>query len=75
MFNDGINQIIFPTIKTIRPDVADYFQVESYIYSGWSATILSKQFKDHCYDISLRILKANNEEYYELVGGKPICFN
>lgn len=75
VFHGGKDEIIIPTAKTIRPDVADYFQVESYIQSGWSATISSKQFKAQCYNISLRILRANGEEYYELNGKNPICFS
>lgn len=75
VFHGGKEEIIIPTAKTIRPDVADYFRVESYIQSGWSATISSKQFKAQCYNISLRIPRANGEEYYELNGKNPICFS
>ena len=74
VFKDGNEEIIIPTRKTIRPDVATYFGFESYIQSGWSATVSSKQFDSKCYNISLRILRANGLEYYELNGEKPICF-
>lgn len=74
VFKGGNEEIVLPTKKTDRPDVASYFGVKSYEQSGWSTTISSKEFKAQCYNISLRILKANGKEYYELNGGKPICF-
>ncbi len=66
---------IIPTKKISRPDIADYYGIKSYIQSGWSATVLSKEFDAKCYNISLRILRANGREYYELAGTNPICFS
>jgi hypothetical protein len=73
VLNAGKDEIVIPAKKNFRPDVANYFGVESYKQSGWQATIRSKEFKD-CFNISVRILRANGEEYYELNGEKPICF-
>lgn len=75
LFNDGKGDIIIPTRKIQRSDVENYFGIKSYEQSGWSATILPKNFKDVCYNISVRILRTNDKEYYELNGEKPICFN
>ncbi|MCX9083173.1 MAG: hypothetical protein OIN87_00030 [Candidatus Methanoperedens sp.] len=73
VLNGGNDPIVLPTRKKFRPDVADYFGIENYIQSGWEATIRSKGLTD-CFNISIRILRSNGEEYYELDGGKPICF-
>ena len=73
VLNGGKNPIVLPTKKKFRPDVADYFGIENYKQSGWEATIRSKGLTD-CFNISVRILRSNGEEYYELDGGKPICF-
>lgn len=70
----GKEEIVVPTKKKFRPDVANYFGFESYMQSGWEATIRSNEFKD-CFNISVRILRENGEEYYELNGEKPICFS
>jgi len=69
------DEIIVPTRKTYRPDVVDYFGVESYKNSGWTTAVQTRDFKDECYNISLRILRTNGEEYFELSGDKPICFS
>ncbi|MBU4222848.1 MAG: hypothetical protein KKA10_14760 [Euryarchaeota archaeon] len=74
IFENGNDEITIPTAKTIRPDVAEHFGVESYIQSGWSGTIFTKDFKSQCYNISVRIKRTNVKEYYELLGEKPICF-
>ena len=74
VFSDENEEVIFPTAKIIRSDLADSFNIESYITSGWSATVSTKQFKDQCYDISLRIVRANGKEYYELSGNRSICW-
>jgi len=74
IFSDEYEEISVSTKKTLRPDVFKAFGVVSYEQSGWLATLRSKEFKNQCYNISLRILRANGEEYYELDGGKPICY-
>ena len=74
VFKNEDDEFIVPTIKTNRPDVANYFGVESYKDSGWVTMIQTRDFKDECYNISLRILRANGEEYLELNGVKSICF-
>ncbi len=65
---------IMPTKKMIRPDVSKNFGVESYDQSGWATNIRPEQFKDKCYDVFLRIPRANREEYYELSGNRSICW-
>lgn len=75
VFRNGTEEGIVPTIKTIRPDIVKAFGVESYNHSGWSASVSSKGFDLKCYNISLRILRAKGGEYFELEGGKPICFS
>ena len=75
VLENGDEMIVISTEKRLRPDVAKYFGVSSYKKSGWSATLRPKEFKNQCYNISLRILRANGEEYYELDGEKPICFS
>ena len=75
VFKNGEDEIIVPTIKTNRPDVANYFGVESYKYSGWTTAVQTTDFKEECYDISLRILRTNGEEYFELNGTKALCFS
>jgi len=74
VFSVDQKEIVIPNKKQPRPDVANYLGVKSYEQSGWSATIRSNEFNDTCYNVSLRILRLNDKEYYELVGGKPICF-
>jgi len=74
VFKNGTEEGIVPTTKTIRPDIVKAFGVESYSHSGWSASVSSKGFDVKCYNISLRILRAKGGEYFELEGGKPICF-
>ncbi|MDJ1420374.1 MAG: hypothetical protein M5U10_00515 [Candidatus Methanoperedens sp.] len=74
VFRGDSEEIVIPTKKTHRPDVASYFGVKSYEQSGWSAILRLKEFEEKCYNISLRILRANGEEYFELAGDKPICF-
>jgi hypothetical protein len=73
VFRSDNGEIVIPTRKRHRLDVANYFGVESYKNSGWTATIQIHEFKDQCYNISLRIVRANGEEYFELWGDKPIC--
>ena len=74
VFKNEDDEIIVPTRKTNRPDVANHFGVESYKDSGWTTMIQTRDFKNECYNISLRILRTNGKEYYELNGDKPICF-
>ena len=73
VFKNEDDEIIVPAMKTNRPDVANHFGVESYKDSGWTTMIQTRDFKDECYNISLRILRTNGEEYYELNGAKSIC--
>ena len=75
VFKNEDDEIIVPTIRTSRQDVANSFGVQSYINSGWMAIVPTQDFKEECYNISLRILRTNGEEYFELNGDKPICFN
>ncbi|MCK5474897.1 MAG: hypothetical protein KAI53_05825, partial [Candidatus Aenigmarchaeota archaeon] len=75
VFKNRDDEIIVPTIKTNRPDVANHFWVESYKNSGWVTAVQTRDFKDECYDISLRILRTNGEEYFELNVNKALCFN
>ena len=75
VFKNEDDEIIVPTMKTNRPDVASHFGVESYRDSGWVTAVQTSVFKDECYNISLRILRTNGEEYYELNGTKALCFS
>ena len=75
VFKNRDDEIIVPTIKTNRPDVANHFGVESYKNSGWVTAVQTRDFKDECYDISLRILRTNREEYFELNVNKALCFS
>jgi len=74
VFSSDEEEIVVPTRKNLRPDVAKYFNVESYQHSGWSVTISPGDFKEKRYKLSIRILRANGKEYYEIYGGKEICF-
>jgi hypothetical protein len=74
VFRYGGEEIIIPTRRQSRPDVAKHFGVEGYMGSGWACRIKSDTFKKVCYTISVRILRADGKEYYELDGDKPICF-
>lgn len=75
VFKNEDDEIIIPTIKTNRPDVANHFGVESYKESGWITAIQTSDFKEGCYNIYMRILRTNGEEYYELNGTKALCFS
>lgn len=75
VLNGGKEEIILHTAKTFRPDVAEFFKVDSYKQSGWSVKIIPKEFEAQCYNISVRILRTNSEEYNELYEKKPICFS
>ncbi|MCZ7404982.1 MAG: hypothetical protein O8C67_08640 [Candidatus Methanoperedens sp.] len=75
VLNDENEKIVLPTMKIIRPDVADYFKVESYKDSGWLAMTQTSKFKEQCYNISVRILRSNGKEYYEINGDKELCFS
>ena len=75
VFSSKDEEMIIPTRRCDRPDVAKYFGVEKYKHSGWSLIAKIKGFKPKCYNISLRILCNNRKEYYELDGDKPICFD
>jgi len=74
IFRSKEEEITLPTAKMLRQDVSKYFGIESYEQSGWSINIRQEQFKDKCYDVLLRILRANGEEYYELSGNRSICW-
>jgi len=74
VFSSDEEEIVVPTRKNLRLDVAKYFNVESYQHSGWSVIISPEDFKEKRYKLSSRILRANGKEYYEIYGGKEICF-
>lgn len=75
LFSGGEDDIIIPTKKVYRQDVGNYFGIDSYEQSGWLATIVPRGFKDKCYNISVRIMKTGDNEYYELTDNRYICFN
>lgn len=75
VFKNEDDEIIIPTKKTYRPDVANHFGIENYNNSGWVTMVQTRDFKDGCYNISLRILRMNGDEYYELDGTKAFCFS
>jgi hypothetical protein len=68
-------ELVVPTIKTPRTDVARYFDVESYANSGWTTSVKTANLKHESYDISIRIIRTNGEEYMEMHGNKPIYIN
>ncbi len=76
VLQDRKNVITIPTKKVPRPDLVSVFQVEEYLNGGWKTTINSNEIENGCYALSLRILKPNGQEYYD-VGKteKSICFD
>lgn len=74
VFQDGEKKIILSTQKVLRPDVAKYYGVDSYQYGGWTTGFDTKRFGHECYKFSLRILRSSGQEYFDLDGGKLICF-
>lgn len=69
-------EIIIPTKRKYRPDVAKHFKVEGYTESGWTSSVKPERFnKSCCYNLSVRILRAGGSEYYELDADKPVCFD
>jgi hypothetical protein len=75
VFHGGGREIVLPTHKVLRPDVAKFFGVTSYQYSGWSTALDTEEFENGCYTLSLRIPTSTGQEYFEVNGSKPICFN
>lgn len=74
VFRKNGEEIIVPSARQSRPDVAKHFKENGYKHSGWSCIFNSDNFKKGCYVLSVRILRDNRKEYYELDGDKPICF-
>jgi len=74
VFRYGGEEIIIPTKRKRRPDVEKHFKVESYTESGWTSSVKTERFNKCCYNLSVRILRAGRNEYYELDGEKPVCF-
>jgi len=68
------DEIIIPTKRIERVDVAKYFENQKYLLSGWSGSVVSSDLKDHCYSPYVRLLRENKDEYYEFAGKTPICF-
>jgi hypothetical protein len=66
---------IFPTQKVHRQDLVNFFGVESYQNGGWRTSLEIKELEDVCYTLSLRIIKSNGLEYFEVNEEKPICFS
>ncbi len=75
VFKNEDDEIIVPTKNKSRPDVAKMFGIENFNNSGWITTIQPMNFKEQYYNISLRILRANGEEYYELNADKALYFS
>ena len=75
IFKNKEKEIVIPTHKVLRPDVAKFFSVENYQYGGWETVIDTSKFPKDCYKISLRILRSDNQEFFEKSGEKLICFN
>jgi len=71
--SDG-EEIIIPAAKSDRADVAKHFGESGYFQSGWSAAIITDNFNEGCYTLSVRLLRESGKEYYESDGYKPICF-
>ncbi len=74
VFKNRAEEIILPTKRNYRPDVAKHFGENNYKQSGWSLRVNTESFRTECYAVSVRILHKNRKEYYELNGDKPICF-
>lgn len=75
VFKNEDDEIIIPTKNKSRPDVAKMFGIENFNNSGWISTIQTMDFKEQYYNISLRILRTNGEEYYELNADKALYFS
>lgn len=76
VFQNGTNEITVPTQKVIRSDLVKVFGINSYLYGGWKTTINSHDFNGGCYLLSLRVLRSDNQTYFEIgKTEKPICFN
>jgi len=71
-YND--EEIIVPTTRQSRPDVAKHYGEDGYMQSGWVVNLSSDNFKKGCYAFSVRILRGNKKEYFELDGDKQVCF-
>lgn len=74
VFKNRAEEIILPTKRNYRPDVAKHFGENNYKQSGWSLRVNTESFRTECYAVSVRILRKNRKEYYELDGDKPLCF-
>jgi hypothetical protein len=74
VFRSNNAEIIVPTRREKRKDVAKHFNEGGYKRSGWASTFKTDNFQKRCYSLSARILQDNKKQYYELDGGKPICF-
>ncbi len=74
VFRYNSEEIIAPTVRQSRPDVAKHFGEDGYMQSGWVANLSSDNFKKGCYTFSIRILRGNKKEYFELDGDKQVCF-
>lgn len=68
------DEIIVPTSKDKRSDIADKLNDNKYTYSGWSHIFLTEPFKEGCYDVGIRILRDNKNEYLEVPSETTICF-
>lgn len=74
VFRYNSEEIIVPTVRQSRPDVAKHFGEDRYMQSGWIANLSLDNFKKGCYTFSIRILRGNKKEYFELDGDKQVCF-
>lgn len=75
VLRDEKNEFTLPTQKVFRSDLPSVFGVDSYKYAGWETSLNTKDFGHECYSVSVRILRSNDHEYFDLGRGAPICFN
>ena len=74
VLSNNDTEITLRTSRVPRPDVAQYFGENTYLYSGWTSSINPDNFKEMCYSIAVHILRDNREEYYMLDGNRQLCF-
>ena len=75
VFQGEGEELIIPTQKSIRKDVAEYFDEKNYTSSGWIGTVPSEKVRDHCFFLSVRIIPADGNGFYQPGGNVSVCFS
>ncbi len=74
VFKDNDREIVVPTRKIKRVDVARYFGDEKFLNAGWDSYISSSVLKDGTYKIVIRFVDTIQKTYYEKITDSVILF-